>query len=251
MKKFIFILTVFIFAVCESYSFAIGFGGFVNGGLGQTKWRIIKISSEKHIGFGGIFDTNVGKDSLFNYRFSFEVDKYTARIDRNGKDINYKIDVCFLENTLNPGVLEFYKYGFDNTFGFGLVRTEKSRFWMGPGIGMKYARINRTRAYLYQNIPTLLAPYACIIIPNHKSFKSIELNMGIALGLNINLTENFTLFLQTGARYDIMNGEGVEKIRQSYSDFGQGYDCYARAGVMFRFLESSGGSSPTDEKKAD
>ncbi|MCU0846541.1 MAG: hypothetical protein MUD12_01480 [Spirochaetes bacterium] len=249
MKKVIFIMLFFVLTVFELSSFAIGFGGYVNGGLGQTMWGTSRTSSEKHIGFGGIFDTNVGSDSLFNYRFSFSADKYVSKINRSGKRVNFPFEppVIIVENTLNSGRLKFYRYGIENIFGFGLIRTDKIRFWVGPGLGINYSEIERTRIFSYQTMPSALYTYTWQAIPVHKRFKSITVNFELAIGLNVNLTEMLSIFLQTGARYCMMNGEKATKIHQPYSGFGHGYDCYARAGVIFRFLENKSGNEPVSE----
>ena len=78
-------------------------------------------------GFGLTYDSNLGKDKLFNYRLGVEwmdrtISSYSSK---NGSGD------C-------SGDCDMYRFQVVQTFGFGVLRTEMVRLWVGPRINIGY-----------------------------------------------------------------------------------------------------------------
>ena len=75
-------------------------------------------------GIGIAFDSNIGKDKVYNYRLGLEY--HTVELDKvNG-------------NAVSGGTYEKSKFNIVNTFGFGVLRTKTVRLWVGPRINIQY-----------------------------------------------------------------------------------------------------------------
>ncbi|MCJ7764684.1 MAG: hypothetical protein MUP09_01965 [Thiovulaceae bacterium] len=86
--------------------------------------RDIDIDYKASAGLGIAFDTNIGKDRLFNYRLGLEfmkqeVDKVDGTSCTNDCDFGTRVNIV-------------------NTFGFGVLRTQTVRLWVGPRINVAY-----------------------------------------------------------------------------------------------------------------
>ena len=84
---------------------------------------------EDHFGAGLTFDTNVANDKLFNYRLNFGYEHVEG--EYNGFDDDG--DGFFI----------------DNAFGFGVVRTNRIRFWIGPAVRMSFDWFNDSDVFDY------------------------------------------------------------------------------------------------------
>jgi hypothetical protein len=124
-------LIVFVFAVLlfgsSTRVLASGMGVYVEQGTGSGNWDIQQrgtgwenrySADTDHSAFGLIFDTNLSEDSVFNYRLSIGRDTFDSTLTDGGWQgkVNLK------------GIV------IDNDFGFGVVRTEIVRIWLGPEI---------------------------------------------------------------------------------------------------------------------
>jgi hypothetical protein len=100
---------------------AAGFGGYlsyskIDGGVDNLPFLGDQDYESDRFGLGFVMDTNVAKDSLFNYRLEVgyqhswrEFDDFSGEIESDGFTIN-------------------------NTFGFAPYRNENVRLWMGPAL---------------------------------------------------------------------------------------------------------------------
>jgi len=88
-------------------------------------------------GLGFVFDSNIGKNSTFNYRLNLEY--AMAKIDTG-------------ERLLSADLTK-HKYNLVNTFGFGILQAEYVRLWVGPRLNLQYeyasGSSNITRQYSY------------------------------------------------------------------------------------------------------
>jgi hypothetical protein len=78
--------------------------------------------------FGGgfVLDTAVARDRVFNYRLNVGFE-----------NLEYEADSVFNESVGAPAIFQVYEFDInrivlDHTFGFGIVRTEHFRMWIGP-----------------------------------------------------------------------------------------------------------------------
>lgn len=110
---------VLIFCVlAASPVLAIGLGGYGNYSAGQSYWDFKNSggTDERHSYYGGglLFDTAVAGDRLFHYRLGIGYDKIVH------------------DSYSDFGDLRLNRIVISNTFGFGIVRSEEARLWLGP-----------------------------------------------------------------------------------------------------------------------
>jgi len=78
-------------------------------------------------GFGLTYDSNLGKDKLFNYRLGVEwMDRTISSYSGNNGSSD-----C-------TGDCDMYRFQIVQAFGFGVLRTEMVRLWIGPRINVGY-----------------------------------------------------------------------------------------------------------------
>lgn len=119
MKKAFLTMTLIavLFFCSESiYATGVGFYGDFSSGLTFGKYR----NSHWAPGGGLIIDTNIAQNDIFNYRFEFGYDWFNVSWFP-GSSANYYFDSCSKIST-------------NHYFGFGLIRNQHIRFWVGPQI---------------------------------------------------------------------------------------------------------------------
>jgi hypothetical protein len=110
-------LIIGLFFCSESlYALGIGFYADFNSGLTFGKYR----NSHWAPGGGLIIDTNVAKDEIFNYRLELGYDWFNVSWFP-GSSADYYFDTCS-------------KLSSNHYFGFGIIRNQNIRFWVGPQI---------------------------------------------------------------------------------------------------------------------
>ena len=166
MKKFIFSMYVFCFtALFSSSLFAAGLGIAFPYGTGTTDYDIYEADAS-HFGINFVFDTNVAKQSVFNYRLNFGVEFYNHEYDYSGYDYYYGYSYY------GSGSVEGVKIVTDHNFGFGILKSRVVRLWLGPNVRVGFITGDDT---------------------------GITLGAGLtALGLNLNFGPVFTLGLEAG-----------------------------------------------------
>ncbi|MBN2402898.1 MAG: hypothetical protein JXN64_10920 [Spirochaetes bacterium] len=213
MLKYV-MLFIFGFFAFSSDLYAIGLGGYITGAGGSYDWtysmreydetEITVDSNVFKLGGGFILDTAVAKDTLFNYRLNVG---YTALVIDN-----------------EEGVYDIYGWDFHvyNTFGFGLVRTESIRFWIGPqaGLGLYYGEWDVSEDTYDTN-----------------SFSTFFLSIGGAIGLNYNISSRFSLGFDGGIRFASHSGYG-ELGDQTYDITGSGAEFFANVCFIVRINDS-------------
>ncbi len=158
-------------------------------------------------GFGLAFDTNIGKDSLFNYRLGLEYSH--AELDNlNG-------------NTLPSGT-EYTKdkYNMVHTFGFGVLRKEKVRLWVGPRINIQLesGEFSSSSGTIWTQ-------------------DSVGLGLGLAGGVNVNLGRVVSLAADLDYHAVAISGtEDSALYSVNYSGVNSGVT--ARFYLLFRFGET-------------
>lgn len=128
----------FIAAPNDLMAFGFGVAGSVASGD-------LKASSESLFGYGTptarydqtrrsigvIYDTNVGRDAIFNYRLGISYQDLKARSSEG----RFRLEGVSIEND----------------FGFSLVRSEALRLWVGPELKIEYLEGNNETATGYQD----------------------------------------------------------------------------------------------------
>ena len=152
------------------------------------------------LGFGLAFDSNIGKDKLFNYRLGLEYMKVNVD-NRNG---------IASDNS-------YLRYNIVNTFGFGVLRTKNVRLWVGPRINVAWSL--DTGDYGYTDL-------------------GFELGVAPAVGVNINLGPVVSLAADIDYRFAYVAGAfDSDGLSTGGTYSGSATGPTARFYVLFRFGE--------------
>ena len=158
--------------------------------------RDYDIDYSPSVGLGLAFDSNIGKDKLFNYRLGLEFSKKEVdTID------GYSCSGSYCDFGTNINIV--------NTFGFGVLRTETVRLWVGPRI----------------NIGWTFDSYS-----NNGSRAEFELGIAPAVGVNVNLGR--VVSLAADIDYKFSTGFGAY---DSDSIYDGGSYTYTQTGATVRF----------------
>ena len=87
-------------------------------------------------GFGVAFDSNIGKDKLYNYRLGLEY--RNATLDT-------------INNHSYTGTYTKSMFNIVNTFGFSVYRNETVRLWIGPRLNIQFETSEHSRSSNYSN----------------------------------------------------------------------------------------------------
>jgi hypothetical protein len=206
------LLATFYFLMSLENVYAVGLGGYLEYSAGSgtfDDYFDVDVDVDT-VGFGFVLDTNVSRDNVFNYRLHFGY---------NALDIGI------------PGSnIDGYRIMLDNTFGFGIIRMENFRWWMGPQLHLNYSN---------WDIP-IGGDYF-----KKDSIDFFGMGIGIATGMNFNLPGIVTISPELGIRYQYNWSDTYEEHRYSYynyyydeQDFS--YDewvVFTKISLLFRFGE--------------
>lgn len=148
-----------------AYGFGVS-GTFASGSLQTEDYAIFGNGSstakyhETRYALGLLYDSNVARQRLFNYRLGIAYQDLNAR----SGDGKYRL----------KGVT------FDHQFGFALYRTATSRWWVGPHVKVEFLKGRETH-------------------DGYRSNESVVgVGLGPVLGVNIGLGEQLSLALSGG-----------------------------------------------------
>ena len=107
---------------------AFGIGAYATLGDGNTSYDYskyeyfaagkMKESSDLAIGGGLVMDSNLAYDRVFNWRMKLGIEQLKA--DREAE-------------------MKLLRLHMNHLFGFGIVRTQVIRLWLGPQVGVNYS----------------------------------------------------------------------------------------------------------------
>lgn len=245
MKKqcILFVLAALFVACAASSAWAVGIGAYIDAAGGEGYRKVKSRSLEDsggtatNYGFraGLIFDTCVACDSAVSYRL-----KLGGGLFRN--------DLLTKTN--------FNSLHLSNTLAFALVKNDYVKFWLGPQIGFQYYRGDGDRLFIGTENPNAVlflgmgAPwYYTGIFKERNRYSIFGADAGLAFGVNINLGDYVSLFLEAGATYGYRLGTQKREVIAAvipYMPFNKfndritehGIEGYASAGIMFRFVDT-------------
>jgi len=167
---------------------------------------------ESAAGLGIVFDSNIGKDKLFNYRIGLEYQE----INVDSTTIN--------GNTYNcDNQCDMSRFNIVQTFGFGVLRTKTVRLWVGPRINIAWNYGSHDYdAGFYTATATELA---------------FEFGVAPAVGVNINLGRVVSLAFDVDYRFAAVAG-AWDDDGDSGTYTGTATGPTARFSVLFRFGET-------------
>jgi hypothetical protein len=206
MKKVLVLCVCFaaVLLLGTSDARAAGFGIYGSlGGDGSATWTnddLYGTSSSEvetaHQGAGFVLDTAVARDSFFNYQLNLGYDEFTNKFPGSSSDLKL------------GGLM------ISNSFGFGIVRTEGFRLWMGPEIRLAWPKGSQSGV----------------------DYDFFGGGVGPVLGMNFNLPGTVTFAVKAG--YLFMNYEGeAENSSTGYSSWDLDIKerlIYVNIGILFR-----------------
>lgn len=154
---------------------------------GGPNWN----ASHSGAGFGFVMDTKLAGDKLFNYRLNIGF-HYSSSLADNPDYIAILPDSYY-----NYGYdVSNYSLVFDNTFGFGFLRTPALRLWAGPQLRFGYTFGTGDANCKYCNYTDKL------------EITDYQVGLGFApvLGANFNLGNVVSLCADMGYRWTIGYG---------------------------------------------
>lgn len=180
------LLTVVVLPFMITSTQAIGLGLYGTWQGGAVDWEFDDTDDSGFIfdysgdtsgaGGGFVLDTAVARDKLFNYRLNIGIESLVADVD----ELAVEMDL--------GGI------AMDNTFGFGVLRKDSVRLWLGPRLRV---------GYFNGDVQPEVAPNTDINL--------LEVGLGGVFGANFNIGSTVTLGLTTGYIYSGYGGiiEGV------------------------------------------
>ncbi len=179
----LFLLTVTGFLLAPVHSYAVGLGPYIEHTSGSGEFddeygASIDIDTK---GFGFVFDSNVTKRDLFNYRL---------HIGYSDLDIPYGFDG--------------YRISIDNTFGFGIIKNENFRWWIGPHLHLSYSNWDTPIGGSYYE---------------EDSVDFFGVGTGVVTGMNFNLPRVVSICPELGLRYQYNASDTYEETRYSSSGY--------------------------------
>jgi hypothetical protein len=212
-KTLVFLVSVAAMCGIAQSARAAGIGVYGTGGVNFTTWNMRGVSAnttDYFYGGGLVIDSNVAKNETFGYRFTAGYEQYRMKDPNSG-------------NTSSP----IHRASMSHTFGFGVARNENVRFWLGPRFGLHYLRLRDTYTDT-ESIAFNMYPYGQKV--------KVELDMIgfdalLAFGINVNMGEIATMFLDIGVGY--MGNYNIHA-----ADYGHGFGIEGKAGFMFRINDS-------------
>lgn len=190
MKSTLKLITLIILFLTHINANATGFGFYTTAAnSGDATWDHWNNGSHSDTGidqkeFGIMLDTAVARDKLYNYRLQIAF----SDVSYDGADYD--------------GI------SLMNTFGFGIVRTQSMRLWIGPQIGFKGLDA--------KNQP--------------RSISGTE--FGMATGLNYHISPKISLTAEAGIRAGISD-EGDNNDGTDYFDVDE-KRYFINIGILFR-----------------
>jgi hypothetical protein len=204
------VVVMSVMTITES-ALAGGFGFYVQGGGGNAEWDADDLggdfdfeSNTGHAGLGAVYDSNVSRNTLFNYRISF----------------GYESAVHDPDNAWDK--IKLHSYVLDQDFGFGLYRTENMRFWIGPEIRISYS----------QGSPE---------DDDDLEFKLWGFGVGPVAGINFHVSRRVSLGLKAGLLsigYAGKLADDRDRFDDEVYKMNEGY-AFFNFSVLFRFGEPS------------
>jgi len=217
MKKLFTILSIlFIFPVWATGAYALGLGMYIPLGAGESDHTIDRDfvfdtefeDDSSYNGFGFVLDTNVAGKSTFNYRLNVGFE--------NGE---YDLDTNFGNNSRS---VDYERIVADNTFGFGVVKTENVRLWVGPQIRVAYLHIDEARRW-----------------GQNEELNALGIGLGPAIGVNFHLGPTVSLGIDSGYRITKYYGSFDANDNNEHDDDDPEYDSddrevYVNFSIIFR-----------------
>ncbi len=198
------IVVMLTFAQGNAMALGLGFYGSLQAGEGDWEFENNFGPDDNfdggdltRLGFGFVLDTAVLKDRLFNYRLDIGFERFDADLGDT------------------PVTAELVGIAADNSFGFGVLRTEKVRLWLGPRV--------RVAAYGgdFNNDASI-------------DIALVEFGVGGVFGANFKVGPTVVLGVETGIMFSGYAGERENAFGVSNDFTGSSGNLFLNGVVLFR-----------------
>lgn len=219
-------VTILIVLFISSSAMAIGIGVYGDVQRGTTSYAQDFSGSTSDTGVSGglVLDTNVAKDSLFNYRLKLGAGQVWSK----GMTVN--------------------RASLIQTFGISPapLRGENVRFWFGPRIGLHYLNADFSSRYGIDQTTLLLMMMMTGTVfpamPTKLTMNGFKGDIGLVFaGFNFNFGPVVTLSFEFGFDYGYMIGkaEFEEATPPRWlTAAGEGFEGFATMAVLFRINDN-------------
>jgi len=235
-------------------TWALGIGVYFSGGYSYDKWEtstfhnLNKISlgylNKTMYGGGIILDTCAAKNEIFNYRLNVGIERYNIDPLKNTNLFDH-----FKNNNVTNSIslknVKIQRLGIINTFGFGILKRENFRLWIGPQLGFRYFwgisdHLNiGFIGIIYPPKPGIyFFPYKGDLDFNNL----FGIDIGAAIGCNFNFGELLTVSVEAGVREPFVMGVlknlHIKEAQSQYNIFSIGVEANVSIAIMFRINDA-------------
>jgi len=195
----------------------------IPGGLIPPEWvefvESIDIDvSLNHLTFGIMYDSAPAQDKLMGYRGTLGFDIATSLSFDKVTGLPFGLE----DVPINLGIDENSKYGLstNHTLTFGIIRTDRLKWWAGPGIGLTFN---------YYDLDNLFG------LPIGGDAGNLSVGGGGETGVNIHLGSSVTLCVGGGIHWRAFGyGGGSEDADLGSFVWGNGPFFFIQTSVLFR-----------------
>jgi hypothetical protein len=194
-----------IFVLClSSNAQAFGIGGYfeygnVDGEIELLVGDDVDFDADQY-GVGVVFDSNLARDSLFNYRGTF----------------GYRRSEHTFETFLGDVEVDAEGFEMNHLFGFGVVRTKHMRVFIGPASRFGFDDFDAGSGVDLVNI---------------------DLGVGPEIGMNVHLSRHLTVSPWIAYQFHYL--VQVVDVNGVGDDVGDGYEHVVKAGISILFRSGS------------
>lgn len=243
-KLFAIMLSCLIISSVPQHLLALGIGAYGDAGIKSTYWDegeeggtgYVKYINSLDYFYGGgiVLDTAVARDTLFGYRIKIGYSQYNVTKKENAQ-------------IYSKDKYHMHRFNMGNTFGFGVVRNETVRFWLGPRINFNYLYYSYSCWDRTLYMPFMFDPSYENTIPYREKLveRLFTFELSLAMGININFKNDITLFIDTDFGGNVSTGRrkfkyGMESLSGLYFSkmFNLGYGGNISLGLMYRINDN-------------
>ncbi len=140
-----------------------------------------------HLTFGVMYERAPARAKLLSYRGTLGFDIATSLSIDNVTIPNFPIDINDLGFSFDIGESSKYGLSTNHTLAFGIIRTDRLKWWVGPGIGLTFNYYDYSTDFLG--------------IPLDAKAGNISIGGGGETGVNIHLGPGMTLCVGGGIHW--------------------------------------------------
>jgi hypothetical protein len=175
--------------------------------------------SLNHITFGIMYESAPARDKLFSYRATLGFDIATNLSIDDVSVPGFPISLSDLGVSLDLDETSKAGFSTNHTFAFGLIRTDRLKWWVGPGLGLTFNYYNYETDFFG--------------IPIDAEGANVSIGGGAETGVNIHLGQAMTLCVGGGIHWRAFGlGGGSDDVGSLV--WGNGPFFFIQTALLFR-----------------